>query len=62
MAVPIYILLPIELSSIQEMFGMLVVPTNDFKEMFYGKRPKDRDFVKERQEEVNNIFKKFFQI
>lgn len=35
---------------------------NDFKEMFYGKRPKDRNFVKERQEEVDNIFKKIFQI
>ena len=33
---------------------------NDFKEMFYGKRPKDRDFVKERKEEVDKIFKECF--
>lgn len=33
---------------------------NDFKEMFYGTRPKDRDFVKERKEEVDKIFKECF--
>lgn len=29
-------------------------------QMFYGKRPEDRDFVKERKEEVDKIFKECF--
>lgn len=33
---------------------------NDFKEMFYGKRPKDRDFVKERQEQIDKVLKHYF--
>lgn len=32
---------------------------NDFKEMFYGVRPKDRDFVKERQNKMAEILKEF---
>lgn len=35
---------------------------NDFKEMYYGERPKDRDFVKERKEEVDKILKDFFGV
>lgn len=32
---------------------------NDFKEMFYGVRPEDRDFVKERQNKIAEILKEF---
>ena len=30
---------------------------NDWKEYYYGKRPKDRDFVREAMEEVERIFR-----
>lgn len=32
---------------------------NDFKEMFYGVRPKDRDFVKERLNKIAEILKEY---
>ncbi len=34
---------------------------NDFKEMFYGKRPEDRDFGKERQELIDKFFKHYYE-
>lgn len=33
---------------------------NDFKEMFYGERPEDRDFVKEHQMTINKFLKEHF--
>ena len=32
---------------------------NDFHEMYYGKRPQDRDFVKEAIDRVNKNFWQF---